>query len=73
MQKKPMQELPKKKISQKPTAADSAFSRRSGIAISEIMAQGGVTPSSVSKQIKDKKAYDVKYGPGLYKSKTKKK
>ena len=73
MQKKPMQEMPKKKASQKPTSADSAFSKRSGIPLSEVMAQGGVTPASVSKQIKEKRAYDVKYGPGLYKPKNKKK
>ncbi len=37
----------------------------------DIKAQGGKTPSSVTKQIKEKRAYDVKYGPGLYKSKKK--
>jgi hypothetical protein len=35
----------------------------------DIKAQGGKTPSSVAKQIKEKRAYDVKYGPGLYKKK----
>ena len=73
MQKKPMQQLPNKKGVKKPTAEDIAFSKRSGISISDVMAQGGVTPSSVLKQIKDKRAYDVKYGPGLYKAKSKKK
>jgi hypothetical protein len=72
MQKKPMQEMPKKKAAPKPTAADIAFSKKSGISLSDVMAQGGVTPSSVSKQIKDKRAYDVKFGPGLYKPKSKK-
>lgn len=33
--------------------------------------QGGKTPASVIKQIKEKGAYDVKYGPGLYKKKKK--
>ena len=73
MQKKPMQETPKKKAAPKPTAEDIAFSKRSGIPLSDIMAQGGVTPASVSKQIKEKRAYDIKYGPGLYKPKPKKK
>lgn len=37
----------------------------------DIKKQGGKTPANVVKQIQSKRAYDVKYGPGLYKSKKK--
>jgi len=58
------QPKPKKKSSQEPTAEDIAFSKRSGISLSDIMAQGGVTPSSVMNQIKKNNAYDVKMKSG---------
>jgi len=55
-----------------PTKEDIELSKRSGVSIEDIMAQGGATPSSVIKQIKEQRAYDVKYGPGLYKKPIKK-
>ena len=58
------QPKPKKKSSQQPTAEDLAFSKRSGIPLSEVMAQGGVTPSSVMKQIDKNRAYDIKMKSG---------
>jgi outer membrane lipoprotein SlyB len=58
------QPKPKKKSGQEPTAEDIAFSKRSGISLSDIMAQGGVTPSSVMNQIKKNNAYDVKMKSG---------
>ena len=53
------------------TKEDSAFSKRSGIPFSEIKAQGGVTPQSVSNQIKKTGGYFTKYGPGANKNKKK--
>jgi hypothetical protein len=72
-----MQQPKPKKAVQKgpmPTKEDIAFSKRSGIPLEDVMAQGGVTPASVIKQIKEKRAYDVRYTPvGLYKKTVKKK
>jgi len=56
------------------TKEDSAFSKRSGIPLSEVMAQGGVTPRSVMKEIEKQGAYTVRMKPtGLYKKPAKKK
>jgi hypothetical protein len=56
------------------TKEDSAFSKRSGIPLSEVMAQGGVTPKSVMKEIEKQGAYTVRMKPtGLYKKPAKKK
>ena len=78
MKQQPKQQ-PKAKPQPKPqsygaTKEDSAFSKRSGIPLSEVMAQGGVTPSSVIKEIEKQGAYTVRIKPsGLYKKTTKKK
>jgi len=64
---------PKPKKGPVPTKEDIAFSKKSGISIEQVMAQGGVTPSAVIKQGDKSRAYDVKYGPGLYKKIVKKK
>jgi hypothetical protein len=64
---------PKPKKGPVPTKEDIAFSKKSGISIEQVMAQGGVTPSAVIKQGVKNRAYDVKYGPGLYKKIVKKK
>ena len=57
------------------TKEDIDFSKRSGIELSEVMAQGGVTPQSVTDEIKKTGAYTVrmKAPSGLYKKTTKKK
>jgi len=58
----------------KPTKEDIDFSKRSGISIDEVMAQGGVTPKSVMKEIEKYGAYSTKIKPsGLYKKPVKKK
>lgn len=56
------------------TKEDIDFSKRQGIPLSEVMAQGGVTPQSVIKEIKQYGAYSTKIKPsGLYKKPAKKK
>jgi hypothetical protein len=56
------------------TKEDIEFSKRQGIPLSEVMAQGGVTPQSVIKEIKQYGAYSTKIKPsGLYKKPAKKK
>jgi hypothetical protein len=84
---KEMKQQPKQQMKQQPkqqpkpkvqnygaTKEDSAFSKRSGIPLSEVMAQGGVTPMSVMKEIEKQGAYTVRMKPsGLYKKTTKKK
>lgn len=63
---------PKPKQKYTPTKEDIAFSKRSGIPMSDIIAQGGVTPSSVIKEIKKTGGYMVRYTPsGLYKKSVK--
>ena len=63
---------PKPKI--KPTKEDLALAKRTGVSIEDVMAQGGATPASVIKQIKEQRAYDVRFTPsGLYKKPAKKK
>ncbi len=61
---------PKPKQKYTPTKEDIAFSKRSGIPMSDIIAQGGVTPSSVIKEIKKTGGYISKY-KGLSKIKKK--
>lgn len=78
---KEMKQQPKQQMKQQPkaqgyraTKEDSAFSKRSGIPLSEVMAQGGVTPKSVMKEIEKYGAYSTKIKPsGLYKKPAKKK
>lgn len=71
---KPMAKPQPKPSGYRPTKADSAFSKRSGIAMSEIIGQGGVTPQSVTNEIKKTGGYMVRMKPtGLYKTKSKKK
>lgn len=56
------------------TKEDMDFSKRSGIELSEVMAQGGVTPKSVTDELKKYGAYSVRFKPsGLYKKPAKKK
>jgi len=78
---KEMKQQPKQQPKPKPkaqsygaTKEDSAFSKRSGIPLSDVMAQGGVTPRSVMKEIEKEGAYTVRMKPtGLYKKPAKKK
>lgn len=46
---------------------DEEYSIRSGIPLSEIKAQGGVTPKDVIDQIQKTGGYFTQYGPGAYK------
>lgn len=59
----------------RPTKEDSAFSKRNRIPMSEIIGQGGVTPQSVTNEIKKTGGYTVrmKSPSGLYKKTTKNK
>lgn len=61
-----------KKETYKATKEDMEYSKRMNIPLEDVIAQGGVTPAALAKEIQEKRSYDVKYGPGLYKKAKKK-
>lgn len=68
--KKKYMQQPKPKAVKKSSGMPVFFDAKKEMEQAEKL-QGGKTPASVIKQIKEKGAYDVKYGPGLYKKKKK--